>query len=45
MAELLDKAWAQANSRNPRAMVFYGLVNADGESVIEFFATREEAEA
>jgi hypothetical protein len=25
-------------------MVFYGVVGADGKSVIEFFATRERAE-
>jgi hypothetical protein len=25
-------------------MVFYGVVGADGKSVIEFFATREGAE-
>jgi hypothetical protein len=29
---------------NPGAMVFYGVVGADGKSVIEFFATREGAE-
>jgi hypothetical protein len=28
----------------PGAMVFYGVVEADGKSVIEFFATREGAE-
>jgi uncharacterized protein with GYD domain len=26
-------------------VVFYGVVDSDGESVIEFFATRGEAEA
>jgi hypothetical protein len=32
------------SSRNPDALVFYGVVDGDGKSVIEFFATREEAE-
>ena len=32
---------ARASSRDPGAMVFYGVIDAADESVIEFFATGE----